>query len=111
MMKSIGYIAVTFISLALFDSVAIADDGEVIYQQTCIACHSANGKGVIPGTPDLTDTEGVLAKSDEELIANIINGYQTPGSPMAMPPKGGNPNLSEQDIRDVVEYMRVKFGK
>ncbi|MDE2279617.1 MAG: c-type cytochrome [Xanthomonadaceae bacterium] len=32
-----------------------ADDvaaGKAVYTGTCIACHGANGKGLLPGTPD-----------------------------------------------------------
>ena len=94
---------------------AVADDataaGKDVYSQTCIACHGAKGKGMIPGVRDLTDPDGALTKSDEELIENISNGMQSPGSFMAMPAKGGNPALSEDDIKAVLAYIRVEFGK
>ncbi|EDY81240.1 hypothetical protein VDG1235_858 [Verrucomicrobiia bacterium DG1235] len=45
------------------------------------------------------------------LIERILNGYQSKGSPMAMPPKGGNPNLNEEDIEAVVAYMKDAFLK
>ena len=61
--------------------------GEETYEKTCVACHSANGKGAFPGTPDFTDSSGALSKSDDVLINHITNGFQSPGSPMAMPPK------------------------
>ncbi|MDT8449121.1 MAG: c-type cytochrome [Wenzhouxiangellaceae bacterium] len=85
--------------------------GEEIYNRTCIACHGANGKGTVPGTPDFTNPEGPLAQADEVLIRHITEGFKSPGSPMAMPPKGGNPLLSDSDIRAVLEYMRAKFQK
>jgi len=80
------------------------------YEKTCIACHGADGKGAFPGTPDFTLKEGALSKSDEVLIENINNGFQSEGSPMAMPPKGGNPNLSETDVGNVLSYIRKTFG-
>ena len=93
------------------DSVAAdAAAGKAVYSQTCIACHGANGKGMIPGVRDLTAADGALAKSDEELIRNITDGFQSPGSFMAMPPKGGNPALSEEDVRAVLAYLRAAFG-
>jgi mono/diheme cytochrome c family protein len=88
-----------------------ADAGKAVYSQTCIACHGANGKGAIPGVRDLTEPDGALTKLDEELIENISNGMQSPGSFMAMPAKGGNPALSEDDIRAVLEYIRAEFGQ
>ncbi|VAW51440.1 hypothetical protein MNBD_GAMMA06-896 [hydrothermal vent metagenome] len=85
--------------------------GKETYKKTCVACHSANGKGAFPGTPDFTDSSGALSKSDDTLINHITNGFQSSGSPMAMPPKGGNPNLSETDIEAVLKYIRETFGK
>ena len=84
--------------------------GENVFSQTCIACHGANGKGTIPGVKDLNAADGPLSKSDEELITNITNGFQSPGSPLAMPAKGGNPSLTEADIQAVLAYLRIAFG-
>ena len=84
--------------------------GKQIYSQTCVACHGANGKGMIPGVANLTDKDGSLSKTDAELITNITEGFQSPGSFMAMPPKGGNPGLTEDDIQAVLAYLRTSFG-
>ncbi len=85
--------------------------GKETYEKTCIACHSASGEGAFPGTPDFTSSDGPLSKSDKVLIGNITSGFQSPGSPMAMPPKGGNPNLGASDISSVLKYIRETFGK
>jgi mono/diheme cytochrome c family protein len=84
--------------------------GKAVYSQTCIACHGADGKGAIPGVTDFTAKDGPLSKSDAELVKNISEGFQTPGSFMAMPAKGGNPALTEADIRAVLAYLLVEFG-
>jgi len=39
-------------------------------------------------------------------VTNILNGVQTPGSPMAMPAKGGNPALTAEDAQAIVTYLR-----
>jgi cytochrome c5 len=80
--------------------------GEVIYDRTCMACHGADGTGAIPGAPDLTRAKGPLAKSDRVLLKHIRDGFQSPGSSAAMPPKGGDPELTDSDIRAVIQYMR-----
>ena len=85
--------------------------GKETYDKTCIACHGGDGKGAFPGTPDFGASDGALSKSDEVLVDHIINGFQSPGSPMAMPPKGGNPNLSTSDVAEVLKYIRETFGK
>lgn len=84
--------------------------GKDIYTQTCIACHGGDGKGVLPGTPNFTDKKGRFSKSDEELMHSLLNGLQSPGSPMAMPPKGGNDALTNGDLKNVIKYMRDAFG-
>ncbi|GIX17470.1 MAG: hypothetical protein KatS3mg119_1656 [Rhodothalassiaceae bacterium] len=85
--------------------------GARVYKTTCIACHGAKGDGVVPGTPDFTDPKGPLAQDDAVLFDHIKNGFQSPGSMMAMPPKGGNPSLSDDDIRAVIAYLRATFGR
>lgn len=84
--------------------------GALSYNQTCVACHGADGKGVLPGVPDFTRKAGPLAKTDDLLLKHIIAGFQSPGSPMAMPPKGGNLSLTKQDIQTVLQYIRKRFG-
>ena len=85
--------------------------GMDIYNQTCVACHGANGKGAIPSTPNFTSPGGPLSKSDDELITNITVGFQSPGSPMAMPAKGGNPDMNAADVQAVLGYLRESFGQ
>jgi len=86
-----------------------AADGKALYETTCIACHGPKAQGAIPGVPDLAKGDH-LAKPDAELVANILNGFQSKGSPMAMPPKGGNPNLTAADAQAIVTYMRAITG-
>lgn len=38
-----------------------------------------------------------------------IKGVQRPGAPLAMPPKGGNPALTENDLRAVLGFLRRAF--
>jgi len=83
--------------------------GEDVYTSTCIACHGANGKGTVPGAPNFTDKGGRLSKSDDALLKSLTNGMQSPGSPMAMPAKGGNSALTPGDLKNVLEYMKKTF--
>ncbi len=84
--------------------------GANIYQQTCIACHGADGKGALPGVADFTAPNGPLSKSVQALFQNIKNGFQSPGAALAMPAKGGNPDLSDADILAVIAHLRTTFG-
>ena len=77
-------------------------NGQQIYQSTCVACHGAG----IAGAPKLGDT-GLwakrIAKGLDTLYASGVNGVQ--GSAGAMPAKGGNPALSNTEVRAAVDYM------
>jgi cytochrome c5 len=93
-----------FISLlALFCySSADAADGVSVYEKNCIACH---GDGVA-GAPKIGDAEAWkerLPKGLEAMVTTVIEGVQ--GYSGAMPPRGGNPSLSDDQIRSAVQYM------
>ncbi len=83
--------------------------GQEVYEQTCIACHGKDGKGSIPGAPDFTDPNGVLSQDNDTLLKHIRDGFKSKNSPMAMPAKGGNPSLSEEDLKNVVAYMIAQY--
>lgn len=91
------------------DQSADINRGNEVYHQTCVACHGADGKGAIPGAPDFTKSGGVLSHSEDLLEQRVENGFHSRGSPMSMPAKGGNPTLTEDDIRDVLVYMQSAF--
>jgi hypothetical protein len=42
-------------------------------------------------------------------VAEIGEGFQSPGSQMAMPAKGGNPDLTRGDLVNVLSYIREHF--
>jgi len=98
-------------TIVMADNPELTISGGKIYQQSCVACHGADGAGAFPSVPDLTGVKGSLAKPDISLIKNITDGYQSPGSPMAMPPKGGSPSLTDENIKAVLDYMRQEFSK
>jgi disulfide bond formation protein DsbB len=95
-------------------TVALVGDaakGQQIYSQLCIACHGPEAKGVQGLGKDLTTSTFIAEKSDAEMVDFIKKG-RDPGDPLnttgvAMPPKGGNPAMSEQDVADIVAYMRT----
>lgn len=89
-----------------------ATAGETVYMGTCVACHGPDAKGVQGLGKSLypADSEFVAQKTDDELVAFILAG-RTPDDPLnttgvGMPAKGGNPAITEQQLYDVVAYMR-----
>ncbi|MFA5937728.1 MAG: cytochrome c [Sinimarinibacterium sp.] len=112
-MKTNPLLPLAFMVVALASGAATAGapDGAALFNQTCVACHGKSGQGAIPGVPDMTGKGGPLTKSDAELTASILNGFQTKGSPMAMPTKGGNPKLTAEDAAALVAYLRTLAKK
>ncbi len=83
--------------------------GETVYLQSCAICHGGDGESMMPGVPDLAGNARILDQPDQVLERRIIDGYQSPGSALAMPARGGNPALTEHDVRRVITYMRQSF--
>lgn len=86
-------------------------NGKKFYAQTCVACHGVQGKGTIPGVPNLANGREPLSKDDETLLRSMHDGLHSDGSPLAMPPMGANYDMSMDDLADVLAYMRATFGK
>jgi cytochrome c5 len=85
--------------------------GRAIYEQGCIVCHGDDGQGAMPDVTPITGNPGPLFQADAVLLQKMMNGVQSDDASVAMPPKGGNPELTEDDLRRVLEYMRKQFGK
>ncbi len=84
-------------------------NGEAIYASTCATCHGPDAEGIQGLGPPLVGNEFVESLTDAELIA-FINVGRDASHPdnttgVAMPPKGGNPSLTDQDIADVVAFL------
>lgn len=116
--------SVLVLSLALLASIALAacgggapaepfgdpEAGRQAYVATCVACHGQDAKGVTGLGKDLTTSTFLTDMSDEEVLAFLLVG-RTASDPLNttgvdMPPKGGNPALSEDDLKNIVAYLR-----
>lgn len=87
------------------------DLGQRIYEQRCVECHGAQGRGDGVKAPFLSPRPGNLisaatsAKSDKDLLKVIANGRPR----TAMP--AWKDELSDDEQREVLRYIRslVKF--
>ncbi len=84
--------------------------GKQYFMQTCAACHGQDAKGLPKLGKDLITSQFVAEKTDEGLLAYVKEG-RLPSDPLnttgvAMPPKGGNPSLTDEQIMDIIAYMR-----
>ena len=75
-----------------------APNGKAIYDASCMACHAAGVAGA-PKPGDKAAWAPRLGTGMAALQASVVKGKN------AMPPKGGNANLSEADIKAAVDYM------
>ncbi len=85
--------------------------GEALFRVTCPTCHGQDAKGVPGLGKDMTNSAFIDGQSDAEL-AEFIKRGRTADDPLnttgvAMPAKGANVALSDEDILLIVEYMRT----
>ena len=85
--------------------------GKAVYAGTCVACHGEGGKGIENLGKDWTTSKFIASKTDDELLAFIRAGRPIDdplsAGKAAMPPSGGNPKLTDEDLRNVIAYMRT----
>ncbi len=103
----------TMIDPAAYDETTV-NVGEANYLAVCASCHGTNLRGVSGLGKPLVNSDFIRSHTDEELLNFIIVGRDiwdpanTTG--VQMPARGGNPGLTDQDIANIVAYIRVKDG-
>lgn len=85
--------------------------GNKIFHSVCVACHGPGGVGITGNGKPLVNNPFVQSLSDDDLLAFVKQG-RSPSDPknttgIQMPPKGGNPAMSDDDILDVISYVRT----
>jgi cytochrome c5 len=81
--------------------------GEQVYQAVCKTCH----EGGLAGAPKFGDKAAWaphIKEGFDALVKNAINGIQE--GTKVMPPKGGNPDLTDTEIARAVAYMGNAAG-
>jgi len=84
--------------------------GQDLFVKTCATCHGKNAEGMPKLGKNLHENPFVRGKSDEEMLQFLKVGRPA-FDPLNergvdMPPKGGNPALTEEDLRLIVTYVR-----
>jgi cytochrome c5 len=76
-------------------------DGSVIFNGLCAGCHGS-GAG---GAPTMVAAQWTarIAQGKDTLYTHAIDGYQ--GAAGVMPAKGGNPALTDEQVRASVDWM------
>ena len=100
--------AIALVFLGLAPSAGAADDaaGAQTYKSNCVVCHGADGTGTPTGkslkAPDL-HSDAVQKMTVAQMVTQVSDGKNN------MPPFKST--LSEDQIKDVVAYVRTTFGK
>lgn len=82
-------------------AVADAEGGQKVYQQACQMCHEAGVAGS-PITGDKATWATRIEQGRDKLVSNAIEGIGV------MPPKGGQSQLSDEEVASAVDYMIKK---
>jgi disulfide bond formation protein DsbB len=87
-----------------------ASKGKTVFEGTCISCHGPDAKGMPGLGKDLTTSTFVKERSDADMVLFLAKGRPANDplntAKVDMPPRGGNPALKDQDLADVVAYVR-----
>ena len=82
----------------------VPEGGEKIYRQACLMCHEAG----VAGSPMTGDTAGWairIKQGRDKLVSNAIAGIGV------MPPKGGQSQLSDEEVASAVDFMIQKASR
>jgi len=91
--------AALFVSaLALTAAAGAAEDGKALYAANCFACHGTGAAGA-PILGDAAAWAPRIKTGAQTLVTNATKGKGV------MPPRGGNPKLTDADIKAIVGFM------
>ena len=83
---------------------ASGDTGKKVFNGLCVSCH---GTG-LPGAPQFGNKDEWaprIAKGKDTLYQHALHGFSSGAGGVPMPPKGGNPALSDDEVKAAVDYM------
>ena len=91
-------------------SVTVTGDetGKRVYSGLCITCHGQfNGSGGVPNVPHFGDKAAWaprISQGKPVLYEHALKGF-TGASGMPMLPKGGNPALTDDEVKATVDFI------
>ena len=84
--------------------------GREKFLKTCAQCHGQDANGMPKLGKGLHDNQFVQARNDQEMVEFLKIGRR-PTDPLNttgvdMPPRGGNPALTDQDLLSIIQFVR-----
>lgn len=106
-------LTLTALLSALAIGVANAADGQALYDKECSKCHGKDGKGQTTmgkkmGARDYTDAKVQESFTDEAAFKATKEGFKDKEGKTLMKP---HDNLTDDEIKAIVKYMRTFKGK
>tara|TARA_R110002073_G_scaffold147687_2_gene300619 strand:- start:63202 stop:64056 length:855 start_codon:yes stop_codon:yes gene_type:complete len=92
------------------DPALLDHPGREAFLASCSACHGANAEGIEGLGKSFITSEFVRSSSDKDIMTMIKMGRpvwdpaNTTG--LDMPPKGGNPAITDDQLTDIIGYIR-----
>lgn len=84
--------------------------GQKLFANSCVSCHGKDAHGMPGLGKSLVKSEFLAKLSDDDALAFVKKGRSTSDplntTKVDMPPKGGNPALSDDDVLDIISYLR-----
>jgi len=89
-------------------------EGHAVFGTVCIACHTERAGGKMGLGKDIGGSRFVAGLTDDELMAFVRRGRDV-DDPMnttgvAMPPSGARPDMTDEQLAQVVAYIRGVQG-
>jgi cytochrome c5 len=81
--------------------------GQQVYAQICKTCHETGLAGA-PKFGDKAAWQSRIAQGEPTLVQHAIQGFQ--GKTGVMPPKGGDANLTDEEVHRAVVYLANQAG-
>jgi cytochrome c oxidase cbb3-type subunit 3 len=78
--------------------------GHRLFLTYCAQCHGSDAKGA-NGFPNLTDSDWLWGGTPEKIEETITNGHDN-----IMPPKGVKPDMTDEEVKNVIAYERSLSG-
>lgn len=93
---------------------ASIERGKRVYEEVCLTCHQQDAGGVPRMTPPLVKTKWVLGDK-KALVKIVLKGLkggeiEIDGDTFENPMPAQEDNLTDQQIADVLTYVRNSFG-
>jgi mono/diheme cytochrome c family protein len=98
-------------AVAVASGLDLDHPGRAPFVNSCSSCHGANGEGMEGLGKPFTTSEFIGSKTDKELMNFVKTGRamwdpdNTTG--VDMPAKGGNPALGDEDLKQIIDYIRA----